>query len=67
MDNAALVLPTLPDDLETLSNLYLDWFGTYPPIHRMPDDLAVEVVKGALRSGEPVAPEPFEGSGCNCA
>ena len=52
--------------LARLSKTYLDRFGHYPPVHRMPGELALESVKAALRSGEPLEPEPFAGSGCNC-
>ena len=57
-----------PDQLiSTLSVAYLARFGHYPPIHRMPDDLALESIRGALKDGEPLPQEPFAGSGCNCA
>ncbi len=54
------------ESLDALTERYLGAFGHYPPVHRMPDDLAVEMIKAALKEGDPLDPEPFAGSGCNC-
>ncbi len=53
--------------LARLSKAYLDRFGHYPPVHRMPSELAIASIEDAFKSGEPLDPEPFTGSGCNCA
>ena len=53
--------------LSRLSDAYLAEFGDYPPVHRMPAELAIELVRAALKSGEKLEPEPFAGSGCNCS
>ena len=50
-----------------LSDRYLKMFGLYPPVHRMPPELAIQMIEAALKSDQPLDDEPFAGSGCNCA
>ena len=50
-----------------LEAAYRERFGNDPPVFFMPAELAVEVIRAALRSGEPAPAETWPHPGCNCA
>lgn len=54
------------DEYESLAACYRARFGAFPPVYFMPEQLAVAVMRDALRRGEPAPPEPVSEPGCNC-
>lgn len=54
-------------EFRRLEQAYRERFGTDAPVFFMPEDLAIEVMRAALRSGEPAPAEAWPHPGCNCA
>lgn len=58
---------TESSEFRQLERAYRERFGTDAPVFFMPVDLATEVMRAALRSGEPAPAEAWPHPGCNCA
>ena len=54
-------------EFRQLERAYRERFGTDAPVFFMPEPLAIEVMRAALRSGEPAPAEAWPHPGCNCA